>query len=77
MYFFCEPVTASSRSRWHIRKVGPKGMMLGGGADTLSLCGRTVAWDINVPITNRHLTGACDQCQIEYAKLMKAGDSSV
>lgn len=36
-YAFCEHVGASAHSRWHI---------LGGGADTSSLCGVEVAWDL-------------------------------
>lgn len=46
-FYFCEPVWATSTSRWHIRPTGPKGKMLGGGADTLALCGMVVAWDTN------------------------------
>jgi len=45
-YAFCEPVTASSRSRWHIRLLTEAGRLESGGADTPSLCGRDMAWDL-------------------------------
>lgn len=51
MYSYCETATAGSRSLWHIRRLSGKGLCLGGGADTESLCGKKVAWDINHPIS--------------------------
>lgn len=50
LYSFCERVTASSRSPWHIRKLGTKGHCYSGGADTPSLCGGDVGWDLQVGI---------------------------
>jgi hypothetical protein len=55
-YAFCETVTAGPLSKWHIRKLSDKGPKFGGGADTLSLCGTTITWDIDVKITEHHLT---------------------
>lgn len=59
---FCESSWATSLSPWHIRaltKIGPK---FGGGADTDALCGRKVAWDLDVVITEHHLSHACQGC---------------
>jgi hypothetical protein len=75
-FFYCETVTAGGASPWHIREKGPKGVMLGGGADTPALCGRTVAWDLRVPIDiesesgKAQLRAACRKCAVEYLKLM-------
>jgi len=65
-FSFCESVTASSQSRWHIRQLTEAGMKLGGGADTSSLCGRQVAWDLQVEITERLLSHCCKKCAEEY-----------
>ena len=62
-YSFCESITATAISSWHIRKLSDKGQKLGGGADTLSLCGRNVCWDLNVEITEHHLTHCCRECE--------------
>jgi hypothetical protein len=67
-YSYCETVTAGSTTPWHIRVLSDKGKKLGGGADTPALCGRTVAWDLNVDITTMNLTGACTKCREVYAK---------
>ena len=62
-YSFCETVFASSSSPWHIRPLTAKGKKLGGGADTVALCGRVVAWDLNVKMTGFHLShNACKAC---------------
>ena len=65
-YAFCETATAGPRTPWHIRKLGAKGLKLGGGADTPSLCGRTVAWDLKVEITEHHLEHNCRKCAEAY-----------
>ena len=67
-YAFCETVHAGPVSRWHIRQLSEKGLCSGGGADTLALCGRQVAWDLaRVPITLHHLTvNACPKCRTAY-----------
>lgn len=70
-YAYCEPVSASSMSYWHIRKLGPKGLRPNGGADTKALCGRVVSWDLRVPLVQHNRT--CPQCWAEYDKLMAEG----
>jgi hypothetical protein len=45
-YSYCEPVTATGTSPWHIRRLTEAGRKLGGGADTPALCGREVSWDL-------------------------------
>lgn len=45
-FAFCEAVTASSESPWHIRPLTSAGKKCGGGADTPALCGRKVSWDL-------------------------------
>lgn len=69
VYSFCEPATATSHSRWHIRELTPVGRKLGGGVDTKSLCGHVVppyGWDLEVGITEHHLTHACPECVAAY-----------
>lgn len=69
-YSFCESVHASSYSKWHIRKLTSKGKFLGGGADTLALCGLKVAWDLNVPVSkldNRNKV--CLKCKEKFIEL--------
>lgn len=46
-YSFCESVAAYV---WHIRPLTARGRKLSGGADTPSLCGMKVSWDINSPV---------------------------
>ena len=65
-FSFCETAQASSMSRWHIRRLTHVGKKLGGGADTLSLCGIKVAWDLNVEITFHHLQHCCKTCSEAY-----------
>jgi hypothetical protein len=65
-YSFCEASTAGSRSRWHIRPLTRMGKKLSGGADTMALCGRQVAWDINCNIHPAALEGACMTCAEIY-----------
>jgi hypothetical protein len=48
LYSFCETVTATAISYWHIRKLTEKGQKFGGGADTKALCGKEVSWDLRV-----------------------------
>jgi hypothetical protein len=67
-YAFCETVTAGGRTPWHIRKLTDKGHRYGGGADTLALCGRKVSWDVDVEITEHHLTHSCKGCVEQYRK---------
>jgi hypothetical protein len=69
---FCESVSASGNSPWHLRwRTGEK--KLGGGVDTDSLCGRVKAphgWDLEV---DPHKTGVehdhvCTRCRAEYTE---------
>lgn len=69
-YALCESVHAGPDWPWHIRPVNQNGLHLGGGANTPALCGRTVAWDLDVPITRQHLAHACPRCAEEYQKLI-------
>jgi len=62
-YRFCETVTASSRSRWHIRELSAIGPKYSGGADTPALCGRQVSWDIHCNITANQVEGCCATCK--------------
>jgi len=66
---FCESITATSRSAWHIRPLTEQGLKLGGGADSLALCGREVCWDLEVDITNHHLTHCCQVCAKKFLAL--------
>lgn len=71
-FSFCESVTASSYSNWHIRKLSEIGQKFSGGIDTPSLC-ETVSlkmggWDLHVEITEYHLGHACKKCVKIYRK---------
>jgi hypothetical protein len=65
-YSFCESVTATSYSPWHIRQLTKEGKKLGGGVDTPSLCGRVKkmkGWDLETDINPFHLAnGCCPEC---------------
>jgi len=65
-YSFCETVTATGTSPWHIRKLTEKGKKLSGGADSPSLCGKVVAWDLTANIDNHHLGHCCQKCAAKY-----------
>lgn len=66
-YSFCETLYAGPYGRWHIRKLSDKGQKLGGGADTTSICGTVVSWDLKVPITYIHLQHCCPECAKGFA----------
>jgi hypothetical protein len=70
-YSFCESTWATGRSPWHIRQLSVKGHKFGGGADTLSLCGRSVAWDIQVPVSKHHVGQCCPECRTAYVAAMR------
>ena len=73
-YSFCESVHATATSKWHIRELTAIGQKFGGGADTLALCGRDVAWDLNVERTDLHLlTNTCPRCFEFYRKARLKG----
>jgi hypothetical protein len=66
-YSFCETTHAGPLSPWHIRELTMAGKKFGGGADTLALCGRKVAWDLEVIITPRHIADStCSLCRASY-----------
>jgi hypothetical protein len=65
-YCFCEAPTTGSKSRWHIRPLTELGRKLSGGADTVSLCGRTISWDNSVETTDLHLEHCCRLCMESY-----------
>jgi len=66
---FCETGFAMS-APWHLRRLSDAGPKYGGGADTPALCGRKVAWDIDVPVTPERL----DNPDITCAKCKEALD---
>ena len=70
-YSFCESVTATSHSPWHIRKLDPAGKKLGGGITSPSLCSFVErGWDLEVDINDFHLANkTCKRCVAEYVKL--------
>lgn len=55
---FCEPVTATPTSYWHIRDVGEEGLKLGGGVPVAPLCGRDLrhGWDLKSEVTPEAVT---------------------
>ncbi len=59
IYSFCENINNPALGHWHIRKLTEKGQRLGGGCDTLALCGRKVHWDLDVPFSFHHLEENC------------------
>lgn len=67
IYSFCETVTATSVSKWHIRKTVRKDLKFGGGVTEPALCGRSVSWDIRAEVTQRSATElACSTCKDIY-----------
>ena len=78
-YAFCESVTASGTSPWHIRELSEQGLKLGGGIDRSSFCGCVKpphGWDLRAEITDKHLGHACKECASEYRKRTDLGKSS-
>jgi len=74
-FSFCEPDTASSLSRWHIRRVGPEGIKTGGGVYVAPLCWEENrnypwrnGWDVGVEFDPRHFEHACPRCVEKYKK---------
>ena len=64
IYSFCETVTATGSSPWHIRKLSDNGPKYGGEADTPALCGRTVAWDVDCEM-KEHVSSKGIYCFLE------------
>lgn len=71
-YRFCESAWATGVSPWHIRPLTDKGPKLGGGADTKALCGRVVAWDLEVDLTDHHLSHCCRACSSAYGVMLES-----
>ena len=70
-YSFCENVHSGPFSRWHIRRLTDEGRKLGGGADTLSLCGKKVHWDLGVELKKHHLDhNTCPKCLKKFDEIM-------
>lgn len=65
---FCETVGASGSTPLHIRVLSPQGRYLGGGADTPSLCGRPMAWDVEGRVDGDSVSmrGMCPQCRLVF-----------
>lgn len=61
LYSFCETVTSTGTTPWHIRPLTEKGKKLSGGADTVSLCGRKVAWGLESSVDLKDAR-ACRAC---------------
>ena len=88
LYSFCESVTASSRSPWHIRKLDETGRHTGGGITTPSLCGlvkpRGAAhgalggWDLDekVVITAHHGGHCCTKCWEKFNAEIEAAKAT-
>jgi len=69
---FCETIAASIT---HIRILGPKGRMPGGGADTTALCGALVLWDTGLAFSSERVATwrpwpyrLCSQCKTEFTR---------
>jgi len=58
-YSICESTAAIVT---HVRALSEKGLFLGGGADTLSLCGKKMAWDTKIPVSP--FTVTCKDCRV-------------
>ncbi len=70
-YSFCEFAFANPYSKWHIRNLTKIGRKLGGGADTLSLCGKEVSWDLRIELNKHHLdNNCCKKCLEFYLHMM-------
>ena len=81
MFSFCESVTGIGP--WHLRQLSDAGRKCGGGIDTPSLCGLVHpvgstkpdgkpgfgGWDLEVPVSERLLQGACRKCVAAYREL--------
>jgi hypothetical protein len=67
-YSLCESVLASGSSPWHIRKLSKKGKVFGGGADTRSLCGMVMSWDMKNTIEGNE-DFCCKDCLRAYLEI--------
>ena len=58
-FSFCEGSWATAISPTHIRRVGPEGLMPGGGVQVLTLCGRVFGngWDVRPVDADRDRPG--------------------
>ena len=62
--WLCETVTARPLTPMHLRRLSGTGPHPGGGADTLALCGREVAWDVHEfrPPADADPMWTCQRC---------------
>lgn len=87
---FCESVTASSRSPWHLRELTDVGQKFGGGIDTASFCeivrpskdGGLGGWDVDVAITLKECerlsrTQPSGLCALCYGTLLHKFDEAL
>lgn len=74
-YAYCESSTAGPLTPWHIRRVGPEGVLPGGGA-LAPICNLAAVWiggwDIpgltpSVEENDRQGSGVCQRCVVEFA----------
>lgn len=71
-YFYCEPVTATTVSREHIRWSDDAAGKFGGGIVGEALCGRSMdrGWDLDTDVeargvafrTQAHVNPLCEKC---------------
>jgi len=59
--------TVSGTWNYHLRRVGPEGIKLGGGAPP-ALCGQKLGWDTKIPLkawgTKDHIPSVwCSKCE--------------
>jgi hypothetical protein len=74
MFAFCEPISATTRSREHIRAVGAEGFKYGGGIPNRALCGWDVrgGWDLKAVVhpsrflPNAETNPTCEKCIDAY-----------
>lgn len=76
---FCEPVSATIRSKEHIRVVGPEGFKYGGGIPNVALCGANVrqGWDLRATVhpsqfmPDAEINPTCQTCiHAYYARVL-------
>lgn len=67
MLSYCESVSASGNSKWHLRNTISGDRMLGGGINTPSLCGFVrppYGWDLVTLVSTMHDKHTCKHCLI-------------
>ncbi|WP_159599502.1 hypothetical protein [Agromyces humi] len=79
VYAYCETITAGPTTRNHIRPITEAGLKTGGGADTVAICGREVAWDLRTAdiyhlpgVTAEGVDWICANCRAEAERIAAA-----